>query len=256
MSTWTMDVVFPTEQAQKRYQTDLDLHWRNEIVEANANFKVAVAVRKAPLDFLLGTDSSRWLLSRLGENALRLAALDTINALTDTSKGTSTLEFLRKRALKLCRPSVRPALGAHLKAEFESCKIPALLQRAKELRGNVLAHSNAAVLRDPRGFQGLRVSREELGQMLEAAKALVTVLSFDMGRSSEFLPGDDDYNMPRLIHDVIERHSFVLRMPEKVHPLAFRAHWDAWSPTQRVIFNDWRVRTGRSPFDPDPPATP
>jgi hypothetical protein len=246
-----MASVFPSEQAQELYRTDLDLHWRNEIVEANANFKLAASVREVPLHLLLCTHSSIHLLGRIGENALRLAALDTINALTDTSKGTLTLEFLRKRAVSLSRPAVRHALKAYLDAEFQARKATELQQRAKQLRNNVLAHSNAEVGRNPRDSDSIRVSRQEIGQMLEAAKELVTVLSFDHGRSFDFLPGDDDYRMSHLIQEVIERHSFVLRMPEDGHPQVFLATWNAWSPAERVIFNEWRVRLGRRSIEAD-----
>ena len=61
--------------------------------------------------------------------------------------------------------------------------------------------------------------------------------------------------MTHLIYEVIERHSFVLRMPEEVHAMVFRAHWNEWTTEERAVFNDWRVRTGRKLFLAGPVKT-
>jgi len=244
----TTQSVFPSDEARKLYQLDLDLHWRAEIVEANANFKVAVAVREAPLEFLLGMDSSRWLLTRLGENALRVATLGVINALTDRTKGSLTLEFVRQRALELCEPTQRAPLEHYLASEFAARSFPDLERRALRIRHKFLAHTDAEHLRHLGRFADARVNREEVGDLLEAAKELVSVLSFEVGRSFDFHPGDEDYGMKELITDVVAKNSHVLVMPEQGHQHVFRHLWDRWAEQERNTFNDWRIRTGRPPF--------
>src|SRR5258708_24954048 len=210
MAVWTTQLIFPSDEARDLYQVDLDLLWRWLIVEANVNFSVAVAVREAPLEFFLGMDSSRWLLVRLGQNALRQAALSVINALTDPTKGSLTLNCLRQRALELCVPALRTSLEQYLAAKFAVQGLPEIEKRARRIRHKILAHTDAEHVRHPDRFPDSRVTREEVGQLLEAAKALVSVLSFEIGRSFEFLPGDDDYRMPDLITEVITRQSYVL----------------------------------------------
>src|SRR5258708_40262975 len=110
MVVWETQSVFPSDGAGDLDEVGVDLLWRWVIVEANVNFSVAVAVREAPLEFFLGMDSSRWLLVRLGQNALRQAALSVINALTDPTKGSLTLNCLRQWALELCVPALRTSL--------------------------------------------------------------------------------------------------------------------------------------------------
>lgn len=243
---WTTAIIFPTEEAKQAYDTDLTILWRSEIVEANANLKLASAVREAPLDFLLGKQPHHHLLTRIGDNALREAAQDTINALTDKTNGALTVDFLRGRILGLCRPEKQDELGKYLDAEFAARNIPDLYHRARRLRHNYLAHSNAAHLRDPGRFAHVRVTRQEIGELLEIAKDLVRVLSFEVGRSFEFLPQQQGFEMPDLILDVVRKHSAVLRLPEEAHQLVFRARWDQWTLDERAIFDRWRELTDRT----------
>lgn len=115
------------------------------------------------------------------------------------------------------------------------------------MRNKYLAHTDAAHLRNPERLANVRVTREEVGQSLETAKELVTVLSFGVGRSFEFMPGDDDYRMTDLITEVVIKQSHVLRLPEEQAEV-FPYIWKEWSPAERDVFNEWRTRTKRLPF--------
>jgi hypothetical protein len=241
---WTADEVFATEAHRSAYYGDLGDLWRWRIVEANANLDLASAVRLAPLSFLLGETPQQHLLVRMGENALRLAALDIINALMDRDKRSLTVAFLKRRLVELARPQLQNQLRAHLDAEFAARDYQHLTERALELRNKHLAHASARELRSGAVPQSAFMTRQEIQELLDHSKELITVLSLDQGRSFDFLPAMRRYVMDDLVAEVIGAHSYVLRIPEREPSLVFRECWRNWSPKEQEVFLVWRRRLG------------
>lgn len=236
----TLDEVFPTQAAANRYVKALDSLWYHGLVEANECIKSAKAILGEPIEFLLNPGAGP-TLGWIANILLERAALKIINALTDESAGALTLRSLREQLLSTCRPTIGPALQTALAEATSNASLGDLERRAKRHRHTWLAHLARANFEKAEAWTQSRITLRELEHMLERARVLMDALSPHVGRGYDLRRLSSNDSAAAIVEAVM-RTSTLLNMPEHQGSFVFEAFAREFTPSQRQVYTDWRVR--------------
>ena len=180
------------------------------------------------------------------------AALNIINALTDTDSRALSLTKLRTLLMTTCDPAKQSDLGKQVREGFRANNYAALRQRAEDLRDKRLAHFDLDYALDPTLRASIGMTLKEIEELLDRAKGLLHVLMPGVGMQFDVHAlGAPEDPMADIILQLM-RNSERLAMPEKLpRPEVFAAVAKLWNPEQRRIFNEWRGKIGKATIDFD-----
>lgn len=208
------------EMGLDEYKTGMEFFY-SELVELNVIVYLAEQIVNFPFD--LFTHPDKTIFFSMVMRSFHDSAILIITRLATDQKGDLyTLPRFKNRALELVKPEFKDSFRIRLKeARFDQA-VDALLEKAKELRRNRIAHTTRDLI-----SENIKVSRptiSEIRRLRDALNSLLDAISFNVSNMMLPIPYNPNVSYPphsshktdiEELLDYIAKNSNLLNMPEK-----------------------------------------
>lgn len=208
------------EGAIEEYQRGMDFFFY-ELVNLNVDIIVVEQILNFPFSLFVGPEK-KIFFSRVVDNFLNAAILTITKIATDNGADLYTLRGFRNRVLQLIRAEYQDEFRSMLKQSRFDQTTEKMLQRARNLRNDRIAHATKAQAFRIREQD--RVDFREIIHLKDILNNQLDVLSFNTEHMMLPVEYDPGVQHPRgVIHktdiedllDSVAHNSYLLRMPEE-----------------------------------------
>lgn len=216
------------------------------LAELNVNIFIAERILSLPYKELFSEGPFYHIfLGQVVDNALEMSILSITRLATDNGSDAHTLTGFKNRLFTLTRPEYQKAIREQLAAARFDAQTKALLEKAKEVRNQSLAHYLddffEASFNPTKEL--VRLSLSEIQKLRDVLNALLHSLTINTEQQwlpNEYVNGKPDIDA---ILELLIPTSYLLKMPQD-DPERWKNRSTKLSTDQMTLLNSYRRRFG------------
>lgn len=236
------------EHAVAEYEKGLGFFF-SELVELNVNIYILERIAQFPFDLFVAIDDTIFWDSVI-RNFFNIGVLTVTRLATDSAGDLHTLVQFKNRAREWVKPEYKSSFDEYMRQTRFDQATRELLERARHLRANRIAHVTRAWYSGER--EVFQLSFVELKSLRDALNSLLNALSFNTENRLLPIPydpqvirgrGEDSRTDIEKILDCVARESHILNMPER-YPERWKRRREKLSDEKVDQINYYRKKFG------------
>jgi hypothetical protein len=210
------------DNALPEYEEELGFFY-SELVDLNVNIYILDQIFQFPFDLFVPRDETIFW-NGVVRNFFNAGVLSITRLATDKAADLHTLINFKNRVRELIKPEYKNSFDEHLRQARFDRETHVLLERARQLRVNHIAHTRRVKDSESEKLADLRLDFTEMKELRDALNSLLDALSFNVENrllpipyDPDVLPsavGDSRPDIEKLL-DCLAKESYLLNMPER-----------------------------------------